>query len=60
VNDRGHHKLIIDPVAHNARAIRCYEKVGFRSVGILREYQRAPDGTWQDGVLPDLLARELD
>jgi aminoglycoside 6'-N-acetyltransferase len=60
VHDRGHHRLIIDPAADNERAIRCYEKVGFRSVGILREYQRAPDGTWQDGVLLDLLARELD
>jgi aminoglycoside 6'-N-acetyltransferase len=59
VDDRGHHRLTIDPVAHNARAIRCYEKVGFRRVGVLREYQREPDGTWRDGLLLDLLAREL-
>ena len=50
VHDRGHHRLTIDPVAHNARAIRCYEKVGFRRVGIMREYQRDPDGTWRDGA----------
>ncbi len=59
IDDRGHHRLTIDPVAHNARAIRCYEKVGFRRVGVLREYQREPDGTWRDGLLLDLLAREL-
>lgn len=60
VRDRGHHRLVIDPVAHNERAIRCYERVGFRRVGILREYQRDPDGTWRDGLLLDLLARELE
>jgi aminoglycoside 6'-N-acetyltransferase len=54
VHDRGHHRLTIDPVAHNARAIRCYEKVGFRRVGVMREYERG-----HDGVLLDLLAREL-
>jgi aminoglycoside 6'-N-acetyltransferase len=59
IQDRGHHRLVIDPAAHNARAIRCYEKVGFRRVGVLREYQQAPDGSWHDGVLLDLLAREL-
>ena len=59
VNDRGHHRLIIDPVAHNARAIRCYEKVGFRPVGVMREYQQDQNGIWRDGVLLDLLAREL-
>jgi aminoglycoside 6'-N-acetyltransferase len=60
VRDRGHHRLTIDPVAHNARAIRAYEKAGFRRVGIMREYQREADGTWSDGLLLDLLARELD
>jgi aminoglycoside 6'-N-acetyltransferase len=60
VHDCGHHRLTIDPVAHNDRAIRAYEKVGFRRVGIIREYQREPDGTWSDGLLLDLLARELD
>jgi aminoglycoside 6'-N-acetyltransferase len=28
-------------------------------VGVMREYQREPDGTWSDGLLMDLLAREL-
>jgi aminoglycoside 6'-N-acetyltransferase len=52
---RGHHRLVIDPAADNARAIRAYEAVGFRRVGILREYQRAPDGAWRDGLLLDML-----
>jgi aminoglycoside 6'-N-acetyltransferase len=36
------------------------EKVGFRPVGVLREYWRAPGGAWRDGLLMDLLASELD
>jgi aminoglycoside 6'-N-acetyltransferase len=58
--DRGHHRLVIDPAARNERAIRCYEKAGFRRVGIMREYWRDPDGVWRDGLLMDLLASELD
>ena len=60
VHDRGQHRLTIDPVAHNERAIRAYEKAGFRPVGVMREYQRDPDGSWHDGLLMDLLARELE
>jgi aminoglycoside 6'-N-acetyltransferase len=59
IRDRGHHRLVIDPAAANERAIRAYERVGFRRVGVMRDYERAPDGTWHDGVLLDLLAREL-
>jgi RimJ/RimL family protein N-acetyltransferase len=60
VEERGHHRLIIDPAADNAAAIRCYEKVGFRPVGIMRRYERDADGTgWHDGLLMDLLAEEL-
>ena len=56
---RGHHRITIDPAAHNARAIRAYERVGFRPVGLMREYERGIDGTWHDGLLMDLLAAEL-
>ena len=55
----GFHRLVIDPAADNAAAIRCYEKVGFRRVGTMREYERATDGTFHDGLLMDLLAGEL-
>ena len=61
VSDRGHHRLVIDPAAANTRAIRCYEKVGFRPVGIMRAYERDNDGDgWRDGLLMDLLAEELE
>jgi aminoglycoside 6'-N-acetyltransferase len=59
IHERGHHRLSIDPAADNLRAIRAYERVGFRPVGVLRAYERGPDGTWHDGLLMDLLAHEL-
>ncbi|KOG13970.1 MULTISPECIES: GNAT family N-acetyltransferase [Streptomyces] len=59
VDDCGYHWLVIDPAADNAAAIRCYEKVGFRAVGVMRQYERGADGTWHDGLLMDLLAAEL-
>ena len=57
--ERGHHRLTIDPAAANARAIRAYERIGFRPVGVMRKYERSPDGSWRDGLLLDLLAGEL-
>jgi aminoglycoside 6'-N-acetyltransferase len=61
VDERGHHRLTIDPSAENAAAIRAYEKVGFRPVGVMRRYERDFEGDgWHDGLLLDLLADELD
>ncbi len=57
--DRGHHRLVIDPAADNAAAIRCYSKVGFKPVGTMRRYERGIDGAWHDSLLMDLLAEEL-
>lgn len=59
VEVEGIHRLTIDPAADNVAAIRCYEKVGFRRVGVMRQYERAADGTWHDGLLMDLLATDL-
>jgi len=60
LEDRGHHRLVIDPAAANTRAIRCYEAVGFRRVGVLRSYWwDHVEERWADGVLLDLLADEL-
>jgi aminoglycoside 6'-N-acetyltransferase len=59
IEERGHHRLTIDPAADNAPAIRAYQKVGFRPVGVMRSYERGPDGTWHDGLLMELLADEL-
>jgi aminoglycoside 6'-N-acetyltransferase len=61
VRERGHHRLVIDPAADNEPAIRCYAAVGFRPVGVMRQYERDPDGGgWHDGLLMDLLASDLD
>ncbi len=60
VQDRGHHRLVIDPAVDNEQAIRCYQAVGFRPVGVMRRYERDADGDgWHDGLLMDLLAEEL-
>jgi len=56
---RGHHRITIDPAATNERAIRVYESVGFKRVGIMRNYERGVDGEWHDGLLLDLLRDEL-
>jgi aminoglycoside 6'-N-acetyltransferase len=55
---RGHHRFTIDPAVDNERAIRCYQAVGFRPVGVMRAYERAPDGRWRDGLLMDLLSTD--
>ncbi len=57
--DLRHHRLEIDPAADNERAIRCYQKVGFRPVGIRRRSERGADGDWHDSLLMDMLAEEL-
>ncbi|HVL93251.1 MAG TPA: GNAT family protein [Acidimicrobiales bacterium] len=57
--EAGHHRITIDPAVVNRRAVRCYESVGFRPVGVMRAYEQGADGTWHDGLLMDLLAEEL-
>lgn len=58
-DERGHHRLVIDPNAANGRAIACYRKLGFRPVGVMRQYEQAAPGVWQDGLLMDMLREEL-
>lgn len=55
VEQRGHHRLTIDPAADNEPAIRCYSAVGFRPVGVMHAYERQPDGSWADGLLMELV-----
>jgi aminoglycoside 6'-N-acetyltransferase len=59
IEERGHHRITIDPAAANHAAIKAYTNVGFRPVGLLREYERdsAGDG-WHDGLLMELLASD--
>ena len=56
IDDRGHHRITIDPALGNDAAIRCYAAVGFRPVGVLRDYERDVDGAgWHDGLMMELL-----
>jgi RimJ/RimL family protein N-acetyltransferase len=55
----GHHRFTLDPNVNNAPAIRSYERLGFRRVGVLREYQLRPDGSHDDGLLMDLVLSDL-
>jgi aminoglycoside 6'-N-acetyltransferase len=56
---KDHHRVVIDPAAHNERAIRSCERAGFRRVGVMRAYERSSDGHWHDGLLMDLLRKDL-
>jgi aminoglycoside 6'-N-acetyltransferase len=59
IDERGHHRITIDPAATNAAAIRAYEKVGFKPVGIMRQSERDVEGDgWHDSLLMELLAGE--
>ena len=53
--ERGHHRLTIDPAADNEPAIRCYTAAGFRTVGVMRRYERGRDGSFHDGLLMELV-----
>lgn len=54
----GLHKIYLRVLEFNARAIRTYEKCGFRIEGVLREEMRV-DGHWHNLVYMGLLAGEL-
>jgi aminoglycoside 6'-N-acetyltransferase len=56
VEELGHHRITIDPAADNAAAVRCYEKAGFRAVGVMRSAWRDPDGSWRDCLFMELVA----
>lgn len=59
-DERGHHRLTVDPAADNARAIHVYGQLGFRRVGVLRRYERVEDGVWRDALLMELLAEDFE
>ncbi len=59
IDVRGHHRFTVDPATANGRAIHVYEKLGFRRVGVLRQYERVADGVWRDALLMELLADEF-
>jgi aminoglycoside 6'-N-acetyltransferase len=51
LEDRGHHRLMLSAAVGNDRAIRAYEKVGFRAVGVTHASWRDGRGVWRDEVL---------
>lgn len=57
---KGHHRFTIDPSAENARAIRTYEKTGFKAIGIARQYEELWPGKKSDGLLMDLIIEDLE
>ena len=59
VDERGHHRITIDPAVDNAAAIRAYAKAGFRPVGVMRRSERdVGGGGWHDCLLMEFLAGE--
>jgi aminoglycoside 6'-N-acetyltransferase len=51
LDERGHHRLTIDPAGENAAAIRSYEKAGFRRVGLMRAYEHRGGDDYRDALL---------
>ena len=48
IDERGHHRITIDPALENGAAVRSYIKAGFRPVGVCRAGWRNPEGEWRD------------
>jgi [ribosomal protein S5]-alanine N-acetyltransferase len=55
----GAHRVELEVLAFNRRAINCYLACGFRQEGIRREAELYPDG-WQDLILMGLLRSEYE
>ena len=56
LTERGHHRVTIDPAAANLAAVRCYEKAGFRRVGVMESSWRDPQThEWIDSILMELV-----
>lgn len=55
----GLHRISLEVYAFNPRARRAYEKVGFRTEGVLRESLRY-NNEWVDATLMSILAPEWD
>jgi aminoglycoside 6'-N-acetyltransferase len=55
---KGHHRFTLDPNARNERAIRSYRSLGFETVGVMRAYERRPEGGWDDALLMELIVEE--
>lgn len=47
-------RITLDPNEHNTGAIRSYERLGFRRIGVLRDYQLRPNGALEGALFMDL------
>jgi ribosomal-protein-alanine N-acetyltransferase len=54
----GLHRIELQVLASNNRAIRCYLACGFRQEGLRREAELYPDG-WKDFIIMGVLSREI-
>jgi len=56
--DRAHHRITIDPSLDNKAAVGCYQKAGFRRVGVMEAAERDPlSGRWRDALMMELVIR---
>jgi RimJ/RimL family protein N-acetyltransferase len=56
IDERGHHRILIDPATENIAAVRAYTKAGFRPVGVMRLSERDADGAgWHDSIYMELV-----
>ena len=60
LDERGHHRIVLSVDTDNERAIRCYEKSGFRRVGVTRYSGRDyRTGGWADEFFMELVRLPL-
>lgn len=52
-------RITLDPNVFNEGAIRSYERLGFRRIGVLRDYQVRPGGALEDALFMDLTRRDF-
>jgi aminoglycoside 6'-N-acetyltransferase len=56
IEERGHHRITIDPAPDNTAAVRSYENAGFRTIATLtRSYREPWSGEWRDELLMELV-----
>jgi len=56
VQTLGHHRVTIEAAVDNHRAIACYEKAGFRRIGVAHRSERDSDGRgWHDELLMEFV-----
>ncbi|MEB4615619.1 GNAT family N-acetyltransferase [Leucobacter sp. M11] len=52
-------RVTLDPNVKNEGVIRSYHRLGFQTVGVLRDYQLRPNGELDDGLLLDITRRDF-